>query len=100
MLWLAYLITHAWSRKRIEGATAATFRETQTPFCLTSSFWQGVGRAGEQLSCVIIGHLPFAVPPTPTRSRTPAIHRRERGLELFQYSVPQAAISLKQGWGE
>src|SRR5207248_2021720 len=31
----------------------------------TSSFWQGVDVQGEQLSCVIIDRLPFAVPTDP-----------------------------------
>ena len=31
----------------------------------TSSFWQGVDVQGEQLSCVIIDRLPFAVPNDP-----------------------------------
>src|SRR5258708_26757145 len=31
----------------------------------TSSFWQGVDVQGEQLSCVIIDRLPFAVPSDP-----------------------------------
>jgi hypothetical protein len=42
------------------------FRET--PHCVlfaTSSFWQGVDVPGEQLSCVIIDKLPFAVPNDP-----------------------------------
>jgi len=39
-----------------------------TPNCVlfaTSSFWQGVDVPGEQLSCVIIDRLPFAVPSDP-----------------------------------
>src|SRR5438876_4317311 len=39
-----------------------------TPNCVlfaTSSFWQGVDVQGEQLSCVIIDRLPFAVPSDP-----------------------------------
>ena len=39
-----------------------------TPNCVlfaTSSFWQGVDVPGEQLSCVIIDKLPFAVPNDP-----------------------------------
>jgi ATP-dependent DNA helicase DinG len=35
----------------------------------TSSFWQGVDVQGEQLSCVIIDRLPFAVPSDPRGSR-------------------------------
>ena len=31
----------------------------------TASFWQGVDVQGDQLSCVIIDKLPFAVPSDP-----------------------------------
>lgn len=65
----------------------------------TSSFWQGVDVRGDQLSCVIIDKLPFAVPTDPlvqARSR----HIDENGgRSFFDYSVPQAIISLKQGIG-
>jgi ATP-dependent DNA helicase DinG len=65
----------------------------------TSSFWQGVDVPGEQLSCVIIDKLPFAVPSDPVvEARIAAI--RENGGEPFsEYQVPQAAIALKQGFG-
>ncbi|MGB9606324.1 MAG: ATP-dependent DNA helicase, partial [Bryobacteraceae bacterium] len=39
-----------------------------TPHCVlfaTASFWQGVDVPGEQLSCVIVDRLPFAVPTDP-----------------------------------
>ena len=35
----------------------------------TSSFWQGVDVQGDQLSCVIIDRLPFAVPSDPSWQR-------------------------------
>ena len=42
----------------------------------TSSFWQGVDVQGEQLSCVIIDRLPFAVPSDPiVAARVKAIDR-------------------------
>jgi Helicase C-terminal domain len=42
----------------------------------TSSFWQGVEVQGDQLSCVIIDRLPFAVPNDPIRiARTKAIEK-------------------------
>ncbi len=45
----------------------------------TSSFWQGVDVQGEQLSCVIIDRLPFAVPSDPVvAARVKAIDRRRR----------------------
>src|SRR5664280_1895027 len=65
----------------------------------TSSFWQGVDVQGEQLSCVIIDRLPFAVPNDPVvAARIKAIDE-EGGNAFFQYQVPSAALSLKQGFG-
>jgi len=65
----------------------------------TSSFWQGVDVQGEQLSCVIIDKLPFAVPNDPVvAARIQAIDE-EGGNAFFDYQVPSAVISLKQGFG-
>lgn len=65
----------------------------------TSSFWQGVDVQGEQLSCVIIDRLPFAVPSDPVvAARVKAIDA-EGGKAFFQYQVPAAVITLKQGFG-
>ena len=65
----------------------------------TSSFWQGVDVQGEQLSCVIIDRLPFAVPSDPVvAARVKAIDA-EGGNAFFDYQVPSAVITLKQGFG-
>jgi ATP-dependent DNA helicase DinG len=65
----------------------------------TSSFWQGVDVQGEQLSCVIIDRLPFAVPTDPVvAARVKAIDAGG-GNAFFQYQVPAAVITLKQGFG-
>ena len=65
----------------------------------TSSFWQGVDVQGEQLSCVIIDRLPFAVPNDPVvGARIKAIDE-DGGNAFFEYQVPSAVISLKQGFG-
>ena len=45
----------------------------------TSSFWQGVDVPGEQLSCVIIDKLPFAVPSDPVVEARIAAIRNEGG---------------------
>jgi ATP-dependent DNA helicase DinG len=65
----------------------------------TSSFWQGVDVQGQQLSCVIIDRLPFAVPSDPiVAARVRAIDSGG-GNAFFEYQVPSAVISLKQGFG-
>jgi ATP-dependent DNA helicase DinG len=54
---------------------------------------------GDQLSCVIIDRLPFAVPSDPVvAARVDAI-RENGGNPFYEYQVPQAALALKQGFG-
>jgi ATP-dependent DNA helicase DinG len=65
----------------------------------TSSFWQGVDVRGEQLSCVIIDKLPFAVPTDPVVAARQRFIEEQGGSSFYEYSVPQAIISLKQGLG-
>ncbi|HVO61488.1 MAG TPA: ATP-dependent DNA helicase [Terriglobales bacterium] len=65
----------------------------------TSSFWQGVDVQGEQLSCVIIDRLPFAVPTDPVVAARVRSVDEAGGNAFFQYQVPAAVITLKQGFG-
>ncbi len=65
----------------------------------TSSFWQGVDVQGEQLSCVIIDRLPFAVPSDPVVAARVRSVDEAGGNAFFQYQVPAAVITLKQGFG-
>jgi ATP-dependent DNA helicase DinG len=65
----------------------------------TASFWQGVDVQGEQLSCVIVDRLPFAVPNDPVVAARIRAIDGEGGNAFYQYQVPAAVIALKQGFG-
>jgi ATP-dependent DNA helicase DinG len=83
-----------------KGALLNRFRETPNAVLFaTSSFWQGVDVRGEQLSCVIIDKLPFAVPTDPVVAARQRHIEDNGGSSFYEYSVPQAIISLKQGLG-
>ncbi len=73
-----------------------------TPHCVlfaTASFWQGVDVPGEQLSCVIIDKLPFAVPSDPVVEARIQSIRSADGNPFYEYQIPEAVIALKQGFG-
>ncbi|MCA1612981.1 MAG: ATP-dependent DNA helicase [Acidobacteria bacterium] len=76
------------------------FRQTPNAVLFaTSSFWQGVDVRGEGLSCVIIDKLPFAVPTDPVVAARQRFIEDAGGSSFYEYSVPQAIITLKQGLG-
>src|SRR6267378_6714874 len=83
-----------------KGALLKKFRGTPNAVLFaTASFWQGVDVRGEQLSCVIIDKLPFAVPSDPIVAARQRYIEEQGGSSFYEYSVPQAIISLKQGLG-
>ena len=89
----------------LQGSTSKSallkkFRATPNAVLFaTASFWQGVDVRGEQLSCVIIDKLPFAVPSDPIVAARQRYIEEQGGSSFYEYSVPQAIISLKQGLG-
>lgn len=65
----------------------------------TDSFWEGVDARGEVLELVVITRLPFRVPTEPVvEARIEEIETRG-GNAFAEYSVPQAVLKLKQGFG-
>jgi ATP-dependent DNA helicase DinG len=76
------------------------FRQTDRAVLFgVDSFWQGVDVQGEALSNVIITKLPFTPPDRPiVEARCDAIAERG-GQPFMDYSMPQAILKLKQGFG-
>jgi ATP-dependent DNA helicase DinG len=82
------------------GALVESFRRTPNAVLLaTSSFWQGVDVAGDQLSCVIVDKLPFASPGDPVVSARIDRIPNGGGNPFSEYQVPVADHTLKQGLG-
>jgi ATP-dependent DNA helicase DinG len=65
----------------------------------TMSFWEGVDVPGSALRLVVLDKIPFAVPSDPVVAARCARIEAEGGNPFTQYSVPSAAITLKQGFG-
>jgi len=76
------------------------FRNERAPVLFaTSSFWEGVDVKGDALVCLILARLPFRVPTDPiVEARVEYLERQ--GRDAFDdYTVPQAVIKFKQGFG-
>jgi ATP-dependent DNA helicase DinG len=74
-------------------------KEKNTVLFGTDSFWEGVDVKGKALELVIITRLPFKVPTEPVLEAR-SEHIIAQGGDPFQeYTVPQAVIKFKQGFG-
>ena len=65
----------------------------------SQSFWEGVDVRGEALSLVVIDKLPFAPPDDPVLAARIDRMNREGRSPFFEYQLPEAVITLKQGAG-
>lgn len=65
----------------------------------TDSFWEGVDVQGEALETVIITRLPFRVPTEPVQEARSEYISASGGDPFMDYTVPQAVIKFKQGFG-
>lgn len=61
----------------------------------TASFWEGIDIVGETLSLLVIARLPFGVPTEPIVAARSALYDDP----FAQYSLPQAVLRFKQGFG-
>jgi len=65
----------------------------------TMSFWEGIDLRGAGLRCLVIDKLPFANPADPVSRAMIKSITSAGGNGFMEYSLPQAIISLKQGFG-
>ncbi|MDF1613769.1 ATP-dependent DNA helicase [Desulfurivibrio dismutans] len=74
-------------------------RQTRSVLLAVASFWEGVDVPGESLSCVIIDKLPFEVPSDPVIMARVDKIKAEGGNPFFDFQVPRAVLTLRQGVG-
>ena len=73
--------------------------EKNSVLMATDSFWEGVDSPGETLKNLIICRLPFRVPSDPViKARMDRI-TQNGGNPFMDYSLPEAVLKLKQGFG-
>ncbi|RQW77945.1 MAG: helicase, partial [Geobacter sp.] len=65
----------------------------------TDSFWEGVDVKGKALELVVIARLPFRVPTEPILQARAEHIAANGGDPFIEYTVPQAVIKFKQGFG-
>ncbi len=65
----------------------------------TDSFWEGVDVKGKALELVVITRLPFRVPTEPILEARADRIAAGGGDPFMEYTVPQAVIKFKQGFG-
>ena len=87
------------ARARSSACSTGSGRRKGAVLFATSSFWQGVDVQGEALSCVIISKLPFAVPSDPVVAARQKYIDDQGGNSFYEYSVPEAIITLEAGAG-
>lgn len=81
------------------GSRSRALREFRTgePSVLlaTGAFWEGIDLPGEQLSCLMIVRLPFAVPSDPLHAARGRLYEDGFG----EYALPDAVLRFRQGFG-
>jgi ATP-dependent DNA helicase DinG len=98
---LSVLVQGEWPKRRL----MERFREGSThgaPGCIlvaSATFWEGFDVPGDALQLVIIDKLPFPPPGDPLVEARSQRIEEAGGSSFQQYSVPEAAVALKQGAG-
>ncbi len=94
------LVQGQWTRRElIERFRLGTQAGRGCVLVGSASFWEGVDVPGEALQLVVIDKLPFPPPTDPlVQARSDALQAQGRS-PFKDYSLPEAAVALKQGAG-
>ena len=92
------LLAHGRSGSR-SAIIDAMKKQPNTCILGVSSFWEGVDVKGDSLSLLIIVRLPFSPPDTPVLEAKFESIKKQGGNPFRDYSLPQAIIRFKQGFG-
>ncbi|NOZ08443.1 MAG: hypothetical protein GXO91_06150 [FCB group bacterium] len=65
----------------------------------TASFWEGVDLPGDKVEALMIVKIPFANPKEPMVIAKIQNFQREGKNAFMEYSVPDATVRMKQGFG-
>jgi predicted DnaQ family exonuclease/DinG family helicase len=73
--------------------------DPQTVLLGAHSFWEGVDVVGENLSCLVLARLPFAVHTDPIIAARCEAIAAQGGNAFMEYTLPGAVIRFRQGFG-
>ena len=65
----------------------------------TDSFWEGIDVPGQALELLLLTKIPFDVPTDPIIQAKAEMIEREGGNPFMDYTVPEAVIKFRQGFG-
>lgn len=96
------LVQGEWPKRRLMERFRAGSNNDGGRGCVlvaSASFWEGVDVPGDALQLVVIDKLPFPPPHDPlVEARSQRLEQAGRSA-FRDYSVPEAAVALKQGAG-
>ncbi len=82
------------------GPALKAFQATDQGVLLgLATFWQGIDVPGDKLRLVILVRLPFRVPDDPALEARMELEKSRGAKPFFSIQLPQATITLKQGFG-